>query len=135
MLKDTYLRTILDIDIALASEKKDEKILEIGALFGVVSKSLKSIGYTVFALDIPEFYQSQALQALYVAAQIPFTGVNLRHSKLPYESGYFDAVILCEVIEHLNCNPLPTIKEINRVLKPGGLLYIGTPNLAFIKTG
>jgi SAM-dependent methyltransferase len=133
MLKDTYLRTIRDIDSVLASNDKEEKILEIGSLYGVVSKSLKKIGYSVFALDIPEFYQSPGLRAVYEKDQIPFTGLNLRNSKLPYESKFFDAVILCEVIEHFNFNPLPTLKEINRVLKPDGLLYVGTPNLASIK--
>ena len=33
-----------------------------------------------------------------------------------------------EVLEHLNFNPLPVIYEINRVLKPGGLLYLALPN-------
>jgi SAM-dependent methyltransferase len=133
MLRDTYLRTIRDLDLLLKSPKRREKILEIGSLFGVVSKSLKKMGYSVFALDIPEFYESPALQSLYEKAEIPFVGVNLRHSVLPYESGFFDAVILCEVIEHFNFNPLPSLKEINRVLKPGGILYIGTPNMASIK--
>ena len=133
MLKDTYIRTIKDIDTHFPSQKKEEKILEIGSLFGVVSKSLKRIGYSVYALDIPEFHQSPALRSLYDQAEIPFSGVNLRYSKLPYDPGIFDAVILCEVIEHLNFNPLPTILEINRVLRPGGLFYIGTPNLASIK--
>jgi SAM-dependent methyltransferase len=133
MLKDTYIRTIKDIDTMFNSQEKKVNILEIGSLYGVVSKSLKKIGYSIFALELPEFYQSKTLQALYKNAQIPFSGVNLRLSKLPYESNFFDAVILCEVIEHFNFNPLPTLKETNRVLKPGGLLYVGTPNLVSIK--
>jgi len=133
MLKDTYIRTVMDIDCICDSMNKDEKILEIGSLYGVVSKSLKRIGYQIFALELPEFYQSTTLQSHYDNAHIPFTGVNLRLSKLPYESNYFDVVVLCEVIEHFNFNPLPTLKEINRVLKPGGFLYIGTPNLVSIQ--
>ncbi len=133
MLKDTYLRTIHDIDSHLGSLGKEQKILEIGSLFGIVSNSLKRLGFSVYALDIPEFVQSPALKALYEKAQIPLVGVNLRNSRLPYESSYFEGVILCEVIEHFNFNPLPTLKEINRVLKPGGLLYIGTPNSASVK--
>jgi SAM-dependent methyltransferase len=89
---------------------------------------LQRLGYKVSALDIPEFQKSASLGAVYEENGIDFAGVNLRHYKLPYESGSFDAVILCEVIEHLNFNPLPILMEINRVLKPGGYIYIGMPN-------
>ncbi|MBN2454479.1 class I SAM-dependent methyltransferase [Candidatus Woesearchaeota archaeon] len=49
--------------------------------------------------------------------------------KLPYESGRFDAVILCEVIEHI-FDTESLIKEIYRVMKKGGLLFLTTPNVA-----
>jgi len=39
---------------------------------------------------------------------------------------------MCEVIEHLNFNPLPVLKEINRILHKDGFLYIGMPNQARI---
>lgn len=48
--------------------------------------------------------------------------------KLPYRSGQFDCVILGEVIEHVP-NTDHVLREINRVLKPGGTLLITTPNL------
>jgi len=124
-----YVRTVHDINRMVPKEKK---ILEIGSFFGVVSIALKKCGYSVYALDIPEFFSSEPLRKLYVDNDIPFTGLNLRKSPLPYESSYFDCVILCEVLEHLNFNPLPVLLEINRVLKEGGIIYIGMPNLASI---
>ena len=36
---------------------------------------------------------------------------------------------MCETLEHLNFNPVPSLAEINRVLIPGGRLYLGVPNL------
>ena len=50
--------------------------------------------------------------------------------KLPYRSNSMDAVVMCEVLEHLNFNPLPVLLEINRVLKDNGIIYIGMPNQA-----
>ena len=97
---------------------------------GVVSISLKQLGFNICALDIPEFYKSSPLKSLYERNGIPFTGLNLRNSKLPQESKSLDAVVICEVIEHLNFNPLPVLQEINRVLKDEGNIYIGMPNQA-----
>jgi SAM-dependent methyltransferase len=126
--KPAYISTIRDIDTLCNSNPHDKKILEIGSFLGPVSISLKRMGYSVYALDIPEFYQSSSLKSLYAKHAIPFAGQNLRKRQLPYECNCFDAVILCEVIEHLNFNPLPVFKEINRVLKKDGYMYIRMPN-------
>ena len=128
--KNSYLRTLQDIDEVLKSGSKKYRILEIGSFLGAVSISLKKIGYEVYAMDIPEFSESGNLRAKYEKYDIPFDGINLRKNKLPYEDNFFDAVIICEVVEHLNFNPLPIIQEINRILKKDGYLYIGMPNQA-----
>jgi SAM-dependent methyltransferase len=39
-------------------------------------------------------------------------------------------VLFCEIIEHLQFDPFSTIKEIKRVLKPGGRMILTTPNVA-----
>ncbi|VVE56290.1 methyltransferase [Pandoraea communis] len=46
---------------------------------------------------------------------------------LPIESDSVDTVILQEVIEHLP-NHLSALQEICRILKPGGELFLTTPN-------
>jgi SAM-dependent methyltransferase len=73
---------------------------------------------------------SSKLKSLYEKNGIPFIGLNLRNSKLPQESNSLDAVVICEVMEHLNFNPLVVLKEINRVLKDDRYIYIGMPNQA-----
>jgi len=130
--KSTYVRTVRDIDKMFEGDRSCRTILEIGAYLGVVSVSLKRLGFDVHASDIPEFYGSSALRSFYERNEIPFAGLNLRNTRLPYESGSFDAVVICEVLEHLNFNPLPALKEINRILKDGGYIYIGMPNQARI---
>lgn len=47
-------------------------------------------------------------------------------SKLPFDSELFDTVLCTEVLEHVQ-NPYETIREIARVLKPGGILILSTP--------
>ncbi|MDM8356550.1 class I SAM-dependent methyltransferase [Pandoraea communis] len=46
---------------------------------------------------------------------------------LPIESSSVDVVVLQEVIEHLP-NHLAALQEISRILKPGGELFLTTPN-------
>jgi len=129
-LRDSYVRTVSDIDRFLGIGRENKHCLEIGSFLGAVSISLRKLGYRVSALDIPEFHNSAKLRELYRQNDVDFGGINLRSSKLPFESNVFDAVVICEVMEHLNFNPLPALLEINRVLKPDGYVYIGMPNQA-----
>jgi SAM-dependent methyltransferase len=46
---------------------------------------------------------------------------------LPWDDGHFDVVYAGEVVEHV-AEPLPALDEWNRVLRPGGILIISTPN-------
>lgn len=50
---------------------------------------------------------------------------------LPFETGVLDVVVCGEVIEHV-VDPDAMLQEIWRVLKPGGLAVITTPNLAYL---
>ncbi len=48
---------------------------------------------------------------------------------IPYRDALFDLLLCYDVIEHL-ARPAQTFAEFWRVLKPGGLLVVKTPNLA-----
>lgn len=47
--------------------------------------------------------------------------------KLPFENDQFNKIILSEVTEHLP-NDLKGLKEVYRILKPGGILCLSVPN-------
>jgi SAM-dependent methyltransferase len=57
---------------------------------------------------------------------------NVEEDQFPFETGSLGVVLFCEIIEHLLMNPLATLREIHRVLRPGGLLVVTTPNVARI---
>jgi ubiquinone/menaquinone biosynthesis C-methylase UbiE len=47
--------------------------------------------------------------------------------KIPFGDNYFNKIILSEVLEHLP-DDLGALKEVKRVMKPGGILAITVPN-------
>jgi len=59
--------------------------------------------------------------------------VNLDHDALPYPDESFDLITFTEVIEHVE-NHRAVLRDIQRVLKPGGLLLITTPNILNLKS-
>lgn len=50
-------------------------------------------------------------------------------ARLPYAAGTFGAAVCTEVLEHVD-DPERVFAEIARVLRPGGLAYVTTPNYA-----
>lgn len=51
-----------------------------------------------------------------------------RAERLKFKSNHFDLVTLLDVVEHLPGSPLPLLREIRRVLRPGGTLILCGPN-------
>lgn len=88
--------------------------LDLPAGNGWIGETLAGLGIDVTSADInqekPGFAQ--------VNMEVP----------LPFESESFDAVICCEGIEHV-FSPFHLFAELARVLRPGGLLIITTPNV------
>ena len=54
--------------------------------------------------------------------------------KFPYEDGYFATVVCCELVEHLAEDPMHMMAEINRILRPEGVLVMSTPNICSMRS-
>jgi SAM-dependent methyltransferase len=65
--------------------------------------------------------------------RLEFCNVNMETEKLPFPECHFDLVFFCEVLEHLQLDPLHAMLEIKRVLKIGGTLILTTPNAVGIE--
>jgi len=55
--------------------------------------------------------------------------VDLEYDKLPAEDETFDFVLCCEVLEHMEIDPMFMLCEMNRVMKLGASLLLTTPNI------
>lgn len=53
--------------------------------------------------------------------------LDLNKDDIPYSDNHFDTIVCGEVLEHLEC-PIRLIREINRLLKDGGILILSTPS-------
>jgi SAM-dependent methyltransferase len=49
--------------------------------------------------------------------------------RFPYDDGYFETVLVCELIEHLLYDPMHLLLECHRILEDGGRLLVTTPNV------
>lgn len=59
-----------------------------------------------------------------------FEHFNVEKDRFPYPDNTFDVVIFAEIIEHMLNDPCAVLREIHRVLKPGGKIILTTPNVA-----
>ncbi len=55
---------------------------------------------------------------------------NVEEDEFPYADNSFDVVLFCEMLEHMLMDPMATLRQIHRVLKPNGVLLLTTPNVA-----
>lgn len=60
---------------------------------------------------------------------IPLIECNLLSTDFPEAREQYDALVLLEVIEHLPLPPYVVFERAKSFLKPGGLIFITTPNL------
>ncbi len=66
--------------------------------------------------------------------KIAIKSCEVEREPFPVPTASVDAVLFCELFEHLHVNPFHTLKEIFRVLRPGGLFLLTTPNLRRFET-
>ena len=99
-------------------------LLDVPAGKGAFALEAKRLGYQVTCGDIESVrFEAEGLQC---------ERVDLNHV-WPYGDARFDAVACIEAIEHLE-NPWLMVREANRVLKPGGVFLVTTPNVLSIKS-
>lgn len=119
---DTHRRIEVLIDEFLATINLDGKmILDAGCGAGHGTKRLVERGAKVIACDL-------GLNMVTVTRQkYPCQPTVGSVMTLPFADSMFDVVFSTEVIEHTP-NPLESVREMLRVLKPEGYLVLSTPN-------
>lgn len=107
--------------------KPGKKLLDIGSLFGHLCRGAQLIGYETYGLDLPKYVEEFADR--FRNFQINNIACNLEKEPAPFARNKFDVIVAGEVLEHFNFYPDRFFAEIVRMLKPGGILILTTPNL------
>ena len=116
-----------DLEIIESYYTKGE-ILEVGSVPCHLTYCLKKLGYPVIGLDL----NPNRVKSFIEKHNLTVIKCDIEKDKLPFEANKFGLIIFNEVFEHLRIDPIFTLKELNRVLKPGGIMILTTPNLYFL---
>lgn len=106
-----------------------KRVLEIACGRGGFTKLLAARGAIVVGADFSRIALQIAQRKISPTSRTKFH-VDLAQAdaqQLPFANESFDVVISCETIEHL-LDPLSSLKEMARVCRADGLLYLTTPN-------
>lgn len=117
------LRVVFDVclaDVPLAGRR----VLDAGCGYGLFSAAAAARGARVVSLDI-----GPRLVAL-ARTRGGGHGVVGDACRLPVRDASFDVVIASEMLEH-TAEPARAVDELTRVLEPGGVLVMTTPNRAW----
>ena len=98
------------------------KVLDVGCGRGLLLQAFRERGWQVQGTE----FSAHAARIPREALGLDVAVGDLVEQKFPSET--FDAVTLWHVLEHVP-DPRVLIAEISRILKPGGVLFLGIPNV------
>ena len=113
--------------------KPDDLILDLGCGVGEYVRAIKLTGAECVGIDIerPRLLDATARDKLVDASDFTPASYLLAASEaLPFEGESFDVVLMNEVIEHVQ-DDKETLREIYKILKPGGVCILFAPNKGY----
>ena len=105
---------------------KKARIVDIGCGAGGASVALAKAGADVLAVD-PDGQRMEAAKELARLNGVGLCCLPIEGEKLDDLDGKYDVVLLLDVLEHV-ANPEQVLRNAKRLLRPGGWLYLSTPN-------
>ena len=118
------LRTALKL-LAL---KETEKVLDLGCAEGYVTFRLAEKSPHVTGMDISDnkLKKTDEVGKMFKPVKLPDFVCADANERLPFNDNEFDAVLCLETLEH-TISPEMVLKEISRILKPGGRAILSIP--------
>jgi 2-polyprenyl-3-methyl-5-hydroxy-6-metoxy-1,4-benzoquinol methylase len=127
---DFYLRTVSPAQIyeydrilrdLRALAPAGDRLLDLGCAAGYFMQRANAAGFTAHGIDLATWVETiAAKRGVRNVRAITLRGAG-------FEDAFFDVVHSSQVFEHLP-RPHEELREITRILKPGGVLYLNVPN-------
>jgi SAM-dependent methyltransferase len=114
------------------------RVLEIGPFYSYTPFLFRRQGNEVTVIEGNDPVMEPLLK-LYSEEGIRCDSINLlrifslsepEKARMPYPDASFDTLVCFETMEHFSFNPVHFVREVHRILAPGGRAYITVPNLA-----
>jgi SAM-dependent methyltransferase len=122
LLKHAYQYGLDKRSRSVTRQKRNGRLLDVGCASGVFLNHFRQQpGWNVFGVEInPE-------AAAYARNQYHLNVTTGTVEQASFPEGHFDAVTLWDVLEHFH-DPVASLREIRRILKPDGILVFRVPN-------
>jgi 2-polyprenyl-6-hydroxyphenyl methylase/3-demethylubiquinone-9 3-methyltransferase len=106
-------------------------LLDLGSHYLHQSVLCRALGHEVIGLDVPDFVDAPFIAGRAGRWQVENRAVAdwAAGEFLPGQSETVDAMLFTETLEHLSFNPVRFWRRVYELLRPGGLLYLTTPNV------
>lgn len=132
-IRNLHELRIRDLALFTLGDIKGKNVLDIGCGSGEYALVMAQMGAFVSGQDISREKVNEALRLMAengIKSEIKVGDA----TKLLFDDNSFDAVFSADFFEHINSNQKNlVIAEAFRVLKPGGILTIKTPNLDYCR--
>jgi len=133
-LRADYFKNIIEtVLLKNQTQKRDIQLVDLGCGGGLLTETLGRRGMNITGIDISSNSITIAKKHL-EGNPLPLTKVEYLVGSVystPFPSAYAHVVVMSDVLEHLN--DLPQLaKEVNRILKPGGLFLFDTINRTWL---
>jgi SAM-dependent methyltransferase len=121
MLRASYVDDLMNIEAL----HRGGAMLEIGGYPFYFSMCLVKLGVDFTTVDLAP----QRAQNLICEHSLRVVTCDIEREPLPFQDHSVATIALCATFEHLRVDPFFALEEMRRVLQPGGVLYLTTPNL------
>jgi len=128
-------RLIHTLQLVPAGNKED-RILEMGCYLQMTPLLERNFGYgqvrgCYFGSGGSETRTVQSRHGEFFACTMDL--FNAERDTFPYPNECFSTVLCCELLEHLQQDPMHMLSEIHRILRPAGVLLLTTPNAISVR--
>ena len=126
-IRDNFASKVFDSAVKsnFGDKARIASVLDLGTARGAFVEKISAAGYlSVYGTDVDDYVRPDNKKLLK-----EFRTVDLSWDKIPWPDDHFDVVVAWCVLPHLE-NPFHCVREVRRVLKPGGIFIFTAPYLA-----